>query len=618
MNELPKEKKTFLFSDIEGSTRLAQRLGEGYAFVLDRYRAIFSSALGAFHGKVVDTAGDGFFAVFDHPSSATAFATTLQRAFSAESWVRGIRLKVRIGIHSGEAVAAASGFIGLEVHRASRVCNAAHGGQVLLSEAAVQQLKNQLPKGIDLRFLGAFMLKDFDQAERIYQLLIPGLPSDFPPPRTTLPIHTIAVMPFRNLSSDPEQVYFCEGIAEEIIISLGKVPDLQVVARASSFALREKNLDIPEAGRQLNATVILEGAVRKIGKQLRITAELIDTQSGINLWSGRFDRQIEDIFAVQDEIAQSITAALRVKLGSLQMRNISMVQTTNVNAYDYYIRGRRLLSQFSKQSVLYAQQMFEKAVSEDDNYALAYSGLADCYAYLYLYDMSTQQNLQLAQQLSLRAIEIDPLLARGHVSRGVAFSLENKYEDSEAAFERAISLDPQLFDAWYWYARVCFVQGKLEKAAHLFETANRVQPEDFQSALLAGQVYADLGLTQKAVEARKRGVAIAEHYLSLNPGDARGYYLGANGLMALGETDKSLQWLQRALTLDPDDAMLLYNAGCIFALAGDLEKAFSTLERAVGAGLKQKGWFENDSNLDSLRSDPRFHALLEKMATVAP
>ena len=612
MNELPKIRKTFLFSDIEGSTRLAQALGEGYAFVLERYRSIFQSAIRTFNGKVVDNAGDGFFAVFDAPEDAVAFAMTILRAYSAESWARGIRLRVRVGVHSGEAIASPEGFIGQEIHRASRICGAAHGGQALLSQAAVNELRDKLPKGAGVRLLGAFLLKDFDQAEPLYQLDISGLPADFPAPRTTAPIRSIAVLPFRNLSSDPQQEYFCDGIAEEIIISLGKIPDLQVVSRASSFALKGHDLSVAEIGQKLHANVLLEGAVRKIGAQLRITAELIDTAQGINLWSGRFDRQIKDLFAVQDEIAQNITAALRVKLGGLQTRNIRTVQTNNVQAYDYYIRGRRFYGQFSRQGVLLALQMFQKAIEEDAAYALAYSGLADCYAYLFSFYAANSENLLLAQQNSLRAVELDPLQAQGHISRGVALSLEAKYEEAEAAFERAIALDPQLFEVWYWYARVALTQGKLEKAAHLFEAAHRVQPDDFQSLLICGQVYEQLGQPEKAADARQRGVALAEHHLELNPGDARAYYLAANGLMALGQSAKSLNFLQNALDLAPDDAILLYNAGCIFALAGLKEKAIHALERAVQGGLKQKAWFENDSNLQSLREDPRFKDLLSK------
>lgn len=615
MNELPKIHKTYLFSDIEGSTRLALKLGEGYATVLTRYRNIFQSAIGGFQGRVVDTAGDGFFAVFEHTESAAAFAATLQRAYSVESWARGVILRVRIGLHTGEAIASGNGIIGLEVHRASRVCNAAHGGQVLLSQAAAEALRGNLVRGLSVRPLGTFLLKDFEEPELLYQLVIQGLPGEFPAPRTAAPVPTIAVLPFENMSSDPTQNFLCEGIAEELIISLGKIPDLRVVPRAASFALRDrKDLSVAETAQHLNASYLLEGSVRKYGQQLRIQAELIDAVKGINLWSGRFDRGIADIFAVQDEIAHNITTALKIKLGAMQVRNISDVQTRNVNAYNFYIQGRRFYNQFSLRGVKMARRMFEQAVELDRDYALAYCGLSDVFAYLYMYESPCAENLEKTWRFSTMAVQLDPLLARAYVARGVSLSLEKKMEQSEEAFEQALSLDPQLFEAWYWYGRICFVQGKLDKAVHLFETANRVQPEDFQSALLAAQVYADLGITSKAREAWERGVKIAGRYLEFNPEDSRAYYSGANGLMALGEKEKSLEWLRKALELDPEDGMLLYNAGCIYAMAGLKDAAIDALDRSVAAGLNQIAWFEKDSNLDPLREDQRFKALLARMA----
>ncbi len=613
MSELPKKSRTFFFSDMEGSTRLAQKLGEAYAGILNHYHLTIRMALVRFHGREIDTAGDGFFAAFEDAGDAVAAAVMAQQAFLNESWAQRIELRVRIGLHTGEAIATPHGFIGLEVHRAARVCSAAHGGQVLLSEATRSEIGDRLPEGVGITELGTFMLKDFESTERLFQLLIPGTPDNFPPPRTSIPTHTIAVMPFRNPGNDPEQEYFCDGMAEEIIIALGKVPGLQVVARSSSFALKGEDLDPRETGRRLGATTLLEGTVRKVGHRLRINAELVDVTTGYNLWSGRFDRQIEDIFSVQDEIARNITTALRVKLTPKQVRSIQYVQTANVDAYDFYLRGRRLYNQFSQQSVVEAKEMFDKAIAEDANYALAYCGLAECYAYLYMYEETSTANLEAARQASLRAIALDPLLAEAYVARGLVLSLNSRYAESEAAFEQAIALDPQLFEAWYWYGRTTFVQGKLDKAVRLFETAHEMRPQDYQSILLAGQVYADLGLEDRARLARQQGVATAEKQLELDPADTRALYLGANGLVALGEKKKGLEWLSRALRLEPDDAMLLYNAGCIFALAGMESEALDSLERSVAAGLSQRGWLENDSNLDTLRQEPRFQRILAKL-----
>ncbi len=615
MHDLPKEKKTFFFTDMEGSTRIAQRLGAGYAAVLERYRAVIRSAVGHYRGHEIDTAGDGFFAVFSTPYDAISVAVAVQRAFVAESLAGDVSYKVRIGIHSGEAILAPNGgYIGLEVHRASRVCSAAHGGQVLLSGATAASVGRQLPEGVRLEGVGEYVLKDFERPEALYQLHISGVPSNFPPPRTTIQTHTVAVLPFRNLGGDPKWDNFCDGMAEEIIVALGKIQGLQVVSRSSVFALKNReDMDVLETGRQLHATALLTGALRFSGRRLRITTELVDVESGINLWSGRYDKLMEDVFAVQDEIAANIASALRVKLVSRQVRGISSTQTSNVNAYDYYLRGRRFYEQFSRQGVEFAAQMFRKAIEEDESYALAYCGLADCYSYLYLYVEDSDRHLNAAHRISMRALELDPLLAKAHVSRGIALSLDKHFEASEAFFDRAIELDPRLFEAWYWYGRVLFSHGKLEKAARLFEKANRLAPEDYQSALLAGQVYADLGQEDKSVQARRRGVDMAEQALNINPADTRALYLGANGWAALHEPEKAMQWLQRALALEPNDAMLQYNAGCIYALLGMPDEALNCLEHAVALGLSQKGWFENDSNLHSLRQEPRFKVLHERL-----
>lgn len=615
MHELPKEKKTFFFTDMEGSTRIAQRMGSAYAAVLERYRTIIRSAVGHYRGKEVDTAGDGFFAVFDAPPDAVHVAIAVQRAFLVESIGKDVAYKVRIGIHTGEAVPSPrGGYIGLEVHRAARVCSAAHGGQVLLSEAAAKTIGAKLPEGARLLKLGEYVLKDFDNPEPLYQLSISGLPSDFPPPRTSLQTHTIAVLPFRNLGGEAKWDNFCDGMAEEIIVALGKIQGLQVVSRASVFALKNReDMDIQEIGRQLHAGALLTGALRVSGHKLRITAELVEVESGLNLWSGRYDKQVSDVFAVQDEIAESIASALRAKLVSRQVRGISSVQTSNVTAYEYYLRGRRLYEQFSRQGVEFARQMFSKAIEEDDNYALAYCGLADCYSYLYLYVECSPKHLNAAHRISLRALEIDPLLAKAHVSRGIALSLDKHYAAAEASFDRATELDPRLYEAWYWYGRVSFTMGKLEKAARLFERANRLAPEDYQSALLAGQVYAGLGLAEKAREARQRGLENAERALRMNPADIRALYLGANGWASLGEADKAMQWLQRALVLEANDAIVQYNAACVYAQLGMPDEAFHCLERAVALGLSLREWFENDSNLDNLRQDARFKAFQARL-----
>lgn len=613
MSSLPKKRVTFFFSDIEGSTQLLTELGEGYAHVLQEYHNIIRALLSEYDGEEMDTAGDGFFIVFPSARQAITAAVKAQRAFAAQAWARQIGFRVRIGIHTGDAVAAPSGYIGLEVHRASRICHAANGGQVLVSRPTVESLLTKPPEGVQLQELGDFVLRGFKEPEPLYQLVIPGVRSNFPPPRTEMPVPTVAVLPFNNLTGDPQQAYFGDGMAEEIIIALSKIPGLQVVARSSSFAMKGKELDVREVGQRLNAKAILEGTVSKNNGRLRITASLVDAASGYNLWSSSFHRKMEDVFTVQDEIAQNIATTLKIKLISRRVRGVQSRQTHNVQAYDHYLQGRQLYYQFSTDTVQRAMRQFEQATRIDPHYALAYCGVANCYAYQYMYINNLPGYLLGAGKAARKAIDLDPLLAEAYVAYGQALSLENRFEEAEAAFGKALELDHKLFEARYLFGRLFFIQGKLEEAAYWFEEANRTRPEDYQSLLLAGQTYADLGRDDKARAARQRGVEVAESSLLLDPNNTRALYLGANGLVALGDQEKGLEWIRRALALAPGDPMVLYNAACIYALVGKQEEALNCLEAAYEEGITQRGWYENDSNLDSLREYPRFRALLEKL-----
>ncbi len=611
MNSFSENKITFFFTDIESSTRLARQLGASYALLLERHRIIIRRAISEHGGREIDTAGDGFFIVFKRMDQAVSAAAAIQQTFAFEDWATEIGLKVRIGIHTGFAQATATGYTGLEVHKASRICNAAHGNQVLLSEAVSKELYGSLPQGVALIDLGSYLLKNFDQPERLLQLVIPGVRDDFPPPRTSSSIPKIAVLPFVNLSSEPEQEYFCDGISEEIILALNSIFGLRVIARSSSFALKGKNLDARELGKLLNATAILEGSVRKKEDQLRISVQLVDTSSGLTLWSERYDCELENVFVLQDSIAQNITKALKVKLLPEQEHCVQNRQTDNVEAYDYYLKGRQYYYQFSNKSILTALKMFKEAIKIDEKYALAYCGLADCYAYLYIHNEKTKENLDKASRASKLAIKLGPMLAETHTSKGVVLMLKKRFEQAEARFEKAIAINSYLFDAWFHYAKVCSFQGKLDKAARLFEEAARIRPEDYQAILLAGQIYDDLGINELSKKARLQGIAIVESYLNLNESDARALYLGANGLVALGDKKKGLEWLRRALDIEPNDPVLLYNAGCVFSLLNMKTQALTSLESSVKAGLTQRNFYLNDSDLDNVRNMPRFKSLLK-------
>ncbi|MGH7548731.1 MAG: tetratricopeptide repeat protein [Gemmatimonadales bacterium] len=304
---------------------------------------------------------------------------------------------------------------------------------------------------------------------------------------------SIAVLPFVNMSADPENEYFTDGIAEEIINSLTKIQALRVASRTSAFAFKGKNQDIRRIGEQLSVSTVLEGSVRKAGTRLRVTAQLVNVADGYHLWSERYDREMSDVFAIQDEIAENIVRALRVVLSEDEKRAIEKVPTANVQAYDYYLRGRQFFHQWRRKGVEYARRMFERAIEVDPNYALAYAGIADCCSFIYTYWDASAAHLEQADAASRKALELDPELAEAHTSRGLALAFARRHAEAEQAFNIAIQLNPKLFEAHYFYARARYQQGKLAEAAQSFEEACRLRPDDYQAASFLSQTYDGLG-----------------------------------------------------------------------------------------------------------------------------
>jgi serine/threonine protein kinase/tetratricopeptide (TPR) repeat protein len=424
---------------------------------------------------------------------------------------------------------------------------------------------------------------------------------------------SIAVLPFVNMSNDPENEYFSDGVAEDIINALTKIQALRVASRTSTFAFKGKHEDIGEIGRKLKVATVLEGSVRKVGNRLRVTAQLVSVADGNNLWSERYDRQLEDVFVIQDEIAENIVKALRVVLSEVEKKAIERAPTENVEAYEYYLRGRQFFHQWSRTGIQYARRMFERAIDIDPNYAIAYAGIADCCAFLYMYWDGSRANLEGAETASRKALELAPEIAESHASRGFALTLNRNYADAVREFETALRLNPNLYEAHYLYARAHLQEGKLDEAVRQFAEAARLRPEDYQALLLMAAPLNGLIRTEEARAALQKGLQVAEKHLELNPDDARALYLGASALIQLGQREKGLDWARRARAANESDSLVLYNVACVYALANLKDQAIDCLEKAIQNGFGHRQWIEHDSDLDSLRSDPRFEALKKRL-----
>jgi len=424
---------------------------------------------------------------------------------------------------------------------------------------------------------------------------------------------SVAVLPFANMSADPDNEYFTDGLTEELISALAKVDGLQIPARTTAFSLKNTDLGVQEVGRQLGVTNVLEGSVRTSGNRIRISAQLVKVEDGFNLWSETYDRELEDVFAIQDEIASNIVEALQLTLSPRYQRAVAAGQNADIHAYDFYLRGRGYFRRRSYDDLKSALEMYTQAIDIDSSFAPAWAGLADCYTEIFRNWDSAYGNIEAADRASQTAVDLAPNLAEAHAARGYALGQRQRYAESESEFRRAVELDDTVFETYYYYGTVSFAQGELEKSAEMFEKALQVAPDDERAMRLLPQIYRRLGRESDERRANQRRLELAEKRLELHPDDIQTVLDGAHALAALGERERSLEWAGRVLHADSDDALLLYNLACFYSVAGQADPALNALEKSYHHGLADPEWMRQDSDLDNLRDNPRYAALLAEM-----
>jgi adenylate cyclase len=429
-------------------------------------------------------------------------------------------------------------------------------------------------------------------------------------PSSTTDYPAIAVLPFADMSPARDQDYLCEGLAEELINALTQVDGLRVVSRTASFQYRKATGEIREIGRQLGAGNLLEGSVQKSGDRLRITVQLVEVESGYHRWSQRFDRKLEDVFKIQDEIAETVVASLRGSVLNQQEKRVLVRPHTGAEAYEYYLRGRQYLPRMTESELKKSGEMFERAIELDGRYSPAFAGLAMVHATLYEWFGAKDEDLSAAERASQQALALTPDLPEAHVARGFTFTQSQRNSEAAQEFEEAIRLSPNLFDAYYYFARTSFASGEVERSAKLFRTAAETRLEDFQSPILLSQSLRMLGRAQDSTRALREGIRRVEQILMLNPYDARALALGAHALFHDGQLARAMEWTQRALELNPEDPSAVVNGACTFAKLGRKEEALELLERLKSG---KRGWIEHDPDYEILRDDPRFQRLLERL-----
>src|SRR6476646_3232599 len=604
-----------LAADVVGYSRLMGANESGTVTALETLRSDFiNPKIGEHQGRIVKLTGDGMLVEFPSVVNAVACAAEVQRGVRDRN--KGVppdrRIEFRIGVNVGDVIVQGEDILGDGVNVAARLESIAPPGGITISGPARDHLGNRL----DLTFedIGEQTLKNIERPVRVYRVTLDRATAqakDTPNGAQQLEKPSIAVLPFNNMSGDPEQEYFSDGITEDIITDLSNISGLFVVARNTAFTYKGKPVKVQQVAQELGVRFILEGSVRKAGSRVRVTGQLIHGKDGGHVWAARFDRDLTDIFAIQDEITRAIVEQLKVKLLPQEKESISQAPTENVEAYTYYLRGRQFLHRHSKSYYQLARRMFAKAVELDPLYARAYAGIADCDSFLFLH-YSAPVEIKGIFETSAKALALESGLAEAHASQALALSLEQRYSEAMAEFEKAIALDPNSFEGYYFYARACFAEGKLERAAALFERAAEIKPDDYQSVCLLIQIYRSLGRDGEKGSAARRGIERAERELTLHPDNPRPAYLGATALVELGQNDRAKEWLARTLVIDPDDILTQYNAACIYSRLGEIDTAFDLLERLLPhPNPETKAWIKHDSDFDPLREHPQYQKILE-------
>jgi len=428
-------------------------------------------------------------------------------------------------------------------------------------------------------------------------------------PANSLRKTSIAVLPFDNIGGGSHWVHFCQGIAEEILVSLNTVQGLRVTDRGRSFSRRSSTADVCRIGRDLNVENILRGSVRINEGRIRVSVQLIDTQSGYQLLGEEYDQRLGDVFRIQDEIAKKVVNSLSAVLGSESPTLKVEAPTFSVMAYDYFLRGRQYFHQRRKRDLEFALNMFHSAVDVDPQFAHAFALLSYSGSLLvHFYGDPDNSILKDAERASEEALRLAPALGEAHAARGFVLWLLGDHADSDRSFKRARELSPRNSEAYYLNGRSHFQRGEFAAAAKLFEDACQVR-EDYEARYFLAQTYAAMGREAESKTAYVNALHAIERHTDLYPDDARAITFGAVSHCRLGDSINGLEWAQRAIDADPNDAGIQYNVACLYALQNEPEKAIDCLENAVKAGFAHRDWVMNDPDLRSLKSHPKFKSL---------
>jgi serine/threonine protein kinase len=422
---------------------------------------------------------------------------------------------------------------------------------------------------------------------------------------------SVAVLYFENLSGAKEDEYFRDGMTEDIITELWKINDLKVFPRSAVIPYRDKQMQAVRIGQDLHATHILEGSVRRAGMRIRISAQLVETATGHALWASRMDREMKDIFEVQDEIASSIAQALRITLSPQEVKEIAVKPTVNTEAYDYYLRGRSFTQRRTRPDLEFALEMYEHAITLDPDFALAYAGIAHACGLFYYWHGGDPQFIDRGLAACERALALKPNLPEALAARAMIHVGLKKYEEAIHDAQLALQANPDIRGG-YWALGCCyFFKDRFEECAALVDVVVEHSGDDDNAFIPYILSLERLGRLEASLELRRKHVRVLEHQLELIPDDVRCIILLANNYAKLGKEEEAHGQLQKALALRPKDVVILYNAACTFALLNRKQETMELLKEVKKQGLDNIDWMSRDPDLAILHGDPEFECLFK-------
>jgi adenylate cyclase len=643
LSEEQRKLAAIVFTEIVGFTALTQRDEKHALRLVGKHNTLFRSLLASYHGKEIKTMRDGFLLEFESELDATRYAIKIQE--DLHEYNLGVasedRINVRIGIHLGDVVHRGANVLGDAVNISSRVQSFADSNGICITEPVFLKVRNKIPN--PLPKLSEQKLKNVEVPMNLYQV-VPAWQTTPTQEQIQVLKTRIAVLPFENISPDPNDSYFADGLTEELITVLSQIRGLRVIAKTSAIRFKGTDKGVSQIGSELRVGSILEGSVRKSGNKIRVAVQLTDVASEEHVWVSQYDRDLNDIFLIQSDIAKNVSDGLRVTLAPSEQRRVEREETENAIAHIACLKGRTLLRDRTEQAIRGAQEQFELAIRHDANYARTFAGLADVWDLLdeYRFAPSTECR-EKSRDFRGKALDLDPDLPEARASLAASYADDYRYAEAAEEFKHAITLNPSYATAHLWYADCLREQGRFEDALLEISRAEELDPLSPVIRYVASDMYLSLGDEEEVLKRAQKIQeidpespfalrALADYYLVKSDyAQALTYYRkmkqlygnrGENIDSYLGyvygvtnRREEAIEILNELLRNYPEDISIgPVDIAWVYLGLGDLDECFKWLEKAFEEHAFFFGFIRYFPlpSLEKIRRDPRFNELLKR------